>query len=314
MKSLGIDLGSAACKAVLLEDGSIASSATICSGRGPVVTSQNAINEVLTGAGLHSLDEVDNIVSTGYGRRQLPISCKDVSEISCHARSAYWLLPSARTVLDIGGQDCKAISIGDKGKIVDFVMNDKCAAGTGRFFESMARALDCTLEDISAWSLKSTSPLTITSQCSVFAETEVVSLLNAGSDVHDIAAAINDSVSRRMASFSNRIGVHDDIVMTGGCAKSKGLVSSLEKTLGRKVNILDVDPQLMGALGAALFAMDECETNAEKAHIGLPPLPKLSDLPLPKPSDLPLPKPSAPNDVPSISSMKKPRFPWFRRK
>lgn len=252
----GCDIGSATGKAVVLKNGTIASYVIIPSTTNPQKTALIAMEEAIRKAGLSSLSDLDYIVGTGYGRLKVPFANENVSEITCHAKGAHWLCPTVRTVLDIGGQDCKAISLDDKGKVVDFVLNDKCAAGTGRFFESMARVLDCGLEDLSALCLQSGNPAVITSQCSVFAESEVITLINEGANLADIAAGIHNSIANRLVSMLRRVGIIEDVALTGGCAKNRGLVKALEDKLGIKVKTLPSDPQIAGAIGAALIAKE----------------------------------------------------------
>ena len=183
-------------------------------------------------------------------------SCNEenVSEITCHGLGAFHLDPSDRTLIDIGGQDCKVIKISPKGKVIDFAMNDKCAAGTGRFFEAMARVLEISLHDLSELSLQSRNPAQITSQCSVFAESEVITLLNEGAEIEDIAAGINEAIAARLASMVRKVGLEESVTVSGGCAKNRGLIAALEKKLGVQVKAMHMDPQVIGALGAALIA------------------------------------------------------------
>jgi len=252
----GCDVGSATGKAVVMKDGTIASCIIIPSTPKPEMTARIATDEAIERAGLSSLEDLQYIVGTGYGRLKVPFANENISEITCHARGAHWLCPTVRTVLDIGGQDCKAMSIDDKGKVMDFVLSDKCAAGTGRFFENMARALDCGLEGLSSLSLQSKNPAIITSQCSVFAESEVITLINEGVDLGDIAAGLHSSIAGRLSSMLGRIGLIEDLALTGGCAKNQGLVKALEEKLGIGVKRLPEDPQIVGAVGAALIARE----------------------------------------------------------
>jgi predicted CoA-substrate-specific enzyme activase len=258
----GCDVGSATGKAVVMKDSTIASYIIIPSTTKPEVTARIATDEAIKKAGLSSLDDLQYIVGTGYGRLKVPFANENISEITCHARGAHWLCPTVRTVLDIGGQDCKAMSIDDKGKVIDFVLNDKCAAGTGRFFENMARALDCGLEGLSSLSLQSKNPAIITSQCSVFAESEVITLINEGIELTDIAAGLLNSIAARLGSMLRRIGLVEDVALTGGCAKNDGLVKILEDKLGISVKRLSEDPQIMGAMGAALIAKERLSKQA----------------------------------------------------
>jgi len=253
----GCDVGSATGKAVVMKDGEIISYVIIPSTTKPEVTARMAMDEAMEKAGLSLIEDLDYIVGTGYGRLKVPFANENISEITCHARGAYWMSPTVRTVVDIGGQDCKVMSIDDKGKVLEFVMNDRCAAGTGRFFEAMARALDCGLEGLSELSLQAKRPATITSQCSVFAESEVITLVNEGVELADIAAGLHNSIAGRLNSMVRKVGLVEDVALTGGCAKNEGLAKALEGKLGVSVRKLPQDPQIAGAVGAALIAREK---------------------------------------------------------
>lgn len=250
----GCDVGSTTGKAVILNERGIISYSILPSTTKPEETARLAMEESLNKAGLSSLGELGYVVGTGYGRLKVPFANENVSEITCHARGAQYMSPTIRTVVDIGGQDCKVISISEKGKVVEFVMNDRCAAGTGRFFEAMARVLNCGLEGISAIGNQGDPPANITSQCSVFAESEVVTLINEGTELTRIIAGINDSVASRLSAMVRRVGLVEDLAITGGCSKNDGLVRALEKKLGVTVKRLSQDPQIAGAVGAAVIA------------------------------------------------------------
>jgi predicted CoA-substrate-specific enzyme activase len=252
----GCDVGSVAGKAVVMNDGEIISYVVIPRTTRPEATARTAMEEALSKAGLASLEELNYIVGTGYGRLKIPFANENVSEITCHAKGACWLCPTVRTVVDIGGQDCKVMSLNDKGKVIEFVTNDRCAAGTGRFFEAMARRLDCGLEGLSSLSLQAKRPVTISSQCSVFAESEVVTLVNEGVGLPEIAAGLNNATAGRLNSMVRKVGLVADLALTGGCAKNEGLVKSVEEKLGASVKKLPHDPQIAGALGAALIARE----------------------------------------------------------
>jgi predicted CoA-substrate-specific enzyme activase len=215
------------------------------------------MDAVLGEAGLSSIEDLEYIVGTGYGRLKVPFANENISEITCHARGAHWLTPTVRTVIDIGGQDCKVMSMDDKGKVLEFVMNDRCAAGTGRFFEAMARVLDLGLEGLSELSLEGKNPAPITSQCSVFAESEVVTLVNEGAELADIVAGLHASIASRLNSMVRKVGLVEDVALTGGCAKNAGLAKALEEKLGVSVTKLPKDPQIAGAIGAALLAREK---------------------------------------------------------
>ncbi|MHC1592107.1 MAG: acyl-CoA dehydratase activase [Candidatus Helarchaeales archaeon] len=257
----GIDVGSLTGKAVILkfEPGNqheIIGSAIVPTSPIPAKTANNAYDNALEKTGLTRAD-VQFIIGTGYGRVRIPFANSNISEITCHGRGAHSLIESVRLIIDIGGQDSKVIRIDETGKLVDFAMNDKCAAGTGRFLEVMARALEVKLDDMGPISFRSKNPALITAQCSVFAETEVVSLIAEGKRVEDIVAGIHEAIASRIMSLVNRVGIVHDITISGGVAKNEGVVTAIEKKLGFEIKRLPMDPQLMGALGAALFAKDE---------------------------------------------------------
>lgn len=256
MNICGCDLGSATGKAVIMNDHGITSFAVVRSTRNPEMTADLVLHQALEKAGLVDTKDLEYIVGTGYGRESVSLINENISEITCHAYGAHWMYPKVRTVIDIGGQDSKVISLNEKGKVLDFSMNDKCAAGTGRFFEAMARALDCSLEDLSELALQSDTPVNISKQCSVFAESEVITLINNGMNATDIAAGIYDAIARRIHAMVYRLGIIPDIVLTGGCGNSKGLIRSLEKRLGVSIAKIPRDPQIAGAVGAALFAKE----------------------------------------------------------
>jgi len=253
----GVDVGSATGKAVVMKDGEIIGSHLIAATTRPQETARLVMEEAIRRAGLSSIDHLDHVICTGYGRLKVPFAQENVSEISCHARGAHWMAPTTRTVVDIGGQDCKVISVSDKGTVVNFAMNDRCAAGTGRFFEAMARALCCGLEGLSALENQGETPCVISNQCSVFAESEVITLVNEGTDLSNIIAGINVSVASRLNSMVRRVGLVAELVLTGGCSKNDGLASALAAKLSISIGKLSEDPQLAGAVGAALIAAEK---------------------------------------------------------
>lgn len=258
----GCDVGSTTGKAVIMNDHTIASYTIMWCKPRPEETARIAINEVMEKVGLSSLEELDYIVGTGYGRLKIPFANENISEITCHGVGAHWLRNSVRTIIDIGGQDLKVIGLDDSGRVIDFVMNDKCAAGTGKFLENMARALGLTLEELSTISLEATNPAVITSQCSVFAESEVITLLNEGEEVANIANGIHASIASRLVTLVRRVGAKNDITIAGGCAKNAGLIDVLEKRLDTEIVRLPEDPQIIGAIGAALLATERLERSA----------------------------------------------------
>jgi predicted CoA-substrate-specific enzyme activase len=209
----------------------------------------------MDGTGL-ALKNVHYTVGTGYGRVNVPFADKAVTEIACHARGANFMYgPSVRTVLDMGGQDCKAIRCDDRGKVEAFLMNDKCAAGTGRFLEMMAQALEIDIEDMGRRALHAKRSATISSLCTVFAESEVVSLIAEGRPVEEICRGICESIASRTVSMLGKVGRNGNIAMSGGVAKNVGVVRALERALGVRLDI-PPEPQVVGALGAALIARE----------------------------------------------------------
>jgi (R)-2-hydroxyacyl-CoA dehydratese activating ATPase len=248
----GIDIGSTMTKVVLMDEEIISSVI------GPTGPEQRRLaNKVMEGAlekaGL-PFSSVTYVVATGYGRINVPFADKQITEISCHARGVASLFPTARTIIDIGGQDSKAIKI-QNGRPVDFVMNDKCAAGTGRFIEVTADALGVSLEEVGSRALKGTHPAQISSICTVFAGQEVVSRLAEGVPLNDLLAGILESLAGRISRMVNRLRVTKDVVITGGGAKNAGLVKALSEKLGCEV-LLPPEPLLTGAIGAALLGKD----------------------------------------------------------
>lgn len=250
--TLGIDVGSTASKCVILKDGKdIVSKSLIDVGAGTSGPAR-AIDMVLADAGM-THEDMHFTLATGYGRNSLDgIAHAQMSELSCHARGASFLYPDVHTVIDIGGQDVKAMHI-ENGSLVNFQMNDKCAAGTGRFLDVMARVLEVRVSDLGDLAAQSTKRVAISSTCTVFAESEVISQLAQDTDKRDIIKGIHHSVANRVVGLVNRIGVQDRVVMTGGVAQNKGIVAALEEGLGHIVYVSPLT-QYVGALGAALFA------------------------------------------------------------
>jgi (R)-2-hydroxyacyl-CoA dehydratese activating ATPase len=271
----GIDLGSTTGKAVILLDDRIVLGKIIMSTTKPAVTAQLAMDEALKNAGLASVADLQYIVSTGYGRLKVDFANENISEISCHARGAFHIFPSVRTIIDIGGQDCKAISLNAKGMILGFEMNERCAAGTGRFFQVMAKVLSCGLDGIGAAVNISQTPANISNQCSVFAESEIITLVNNDVPLPDIITGINKSVAARVSGQVRRVGLADDLVLTGGCYSNQGLRSALESALGLKVKDLPLDPQFMGALGAAVLAREKFEKQSAAMNADAAPVTNL---------------------------------------
>lgn len=253
---IGIDIGSRTGKAVLFSDGKLYTAITPTA----VFTQQTAdklFGQLLKQTGLQHSD-IAYIVGTGYGRIALnfgAITHKIVTEISCHAMGAHALNAKVRSIVDIGGQDSKAIRVDPKnGKVVEFIMNDKCAAGTGRFLEKVAGLLDLTTEELGQEALKATKPSDISSQCVVFAESEVISLKAKGEKRADIAAGIHIATARRVKNLFNRIGLETDLVFSGGVSNNVGMKKALEEVLGHKFSEVKLDAIYAGALGAAVIA------------------------------------------------------------
>ena len=255
MPVAGVDIGSLTAKAVILDsDGMIIGRSLLLTGHNSKLSGRKALDLALEDA---RMDEtgLDLMIATGYGRLAADFAGEKVTEITCHARGAHSVCPEARTVIDLGGQDSKAIAIDESGKVLDFVMNDKCSAGTGRFLEVMARALEIDLSDLGGISLQSETPASISSVCTVFAESEVVSRVAEGVSKVDIVAGIHQAIASRIYAMSVRIPVAERVIMTGGVARNIGVVRALEKRFKKEIIVPEM-PQHMGALGAAIIAAD----------------------------------------------------------
>jgi len=253
----GCDVGSLTAKAVIM-NGSILGHAVIKAKSKPEESAADVMDLALKNAGL-KMEDISFCVGTGYGRNKIPFVHLAVSEIACHGKGAQWIMPSVRTVIDIGGQDCKAMRMDKDGNVLKFTTNDKCAAGTGRFLEVMAKLLGVSLDALGTISENAKDPLSLSSTCTVWVQAEVVHHLNSQKPVADIAAAINRAMAIRVAILANQIKAEKDICMSGGVAKNKGVVSQLEKVLGMKIKKLRYDPQIVGALGAAVIAGEKAK-------------------------------------------------------
>jgi predicted CoA-substrate-specific enzyme activase len=251
----GIDIGAGTAKAVILCDHQIVSYSVLPTGHDSVDVARRTMEESLKKAGV-LFSDLQRIVSTGYGRSIVPFANKAMTEIMCHARGAIFLIPQTRTVIDIGCQDSKAIRLDERGTVTDFVMNDKCAAGTGRFLEVIAQALDLSIEEVGPVALTSKDYCEISSTCTVFAESEIVSLRARGRTREDLIAGALRSIAKRVSIMVSSVGLVEDVVFTGGVAKNIGVKRALEEAFGVDIFIPE-EPQIMGALGAALFADDE---------------------------------------------------------
>ena len=258
MYVMGIDSGSTSTNAVIMDgDRKIVASAVVRTGAKSGESAQRILDEVLSEAGLKR-EDISWIVSTGYGRVSIPFADENVTEISCHGRGAHYFNPAVRTILDIGGQDSKAILLNEKGEVADFVMNDKCAAGTGRFLEMIARSLEVDVDELGSIALQSKEDIEITSMCSVFAESEVISLIANNREKTDIANGICRAVANKSYSLLKRVGLEAEFMMTGGVAKNAGVVRAVEEKLGTKLYICP-EPEIVGAAGAALYALDKVD-------------------------------------------------------
>ncbi|WP_445952053.1 acyl-CoA dehydratase activase [Thermodesulfitimonas sp.] len=250
----GIDIGSLSAEAVILADKGITGYSILPTGAEGRRAAEEALAAALAAAGI-SRGELAAVVATGYGRIVVPFADRRVTEITCHARGAIYLFPDTRTVIDVGGQDSKVIRVNARGEVEDFAMNDKCAAGTGRFLEVMARALETDLEGLSVLAEAASKAALITSVCAVFAESEVVSLIGQGTPREEIALGLCESIAERIAALVHRVGLVEKVTMTGGVAKNRAVVAALTRRLAVPVAV-PPEPQIIGALGAALIARD----------------------------------------------------------
>ena len=253
----GCDVGSLTSKAVIMNGKKIIGSSIIRSKSRPEESARAAMDEALVSAGI-DMPQIEYAVGTGYGRDKIPFIGEARSEIACHGKGAHWMVPTVKTVIDIGGQDCKAIKLNGTGEVENFITNDKCASGTGRFLEVMADVLDIDIQDLGGLSARARSPIMLASTCTVWAQADVIKYLNSGYSIEDIGAGINSAMAKRVAILANTVKVEKEICMTGGVAKNSGVVSTLEKILGHRIRkIRRADPQLAGAIGAAVFALEK---------------------------------------------------------
>jgi predicted CoA-substrate-specific enzyme activase len=251
----GVDVGSTQTKAIVLnEQGAIVGRTIIDTGANVVTAAERAYLAALAEGGIDE-EEVGYVVGTGYGRYKVTFGNTQITEISCHARGAVYMFPGTRTVLDMGGQDTKAIRVRPNGEVVDFCMNDKCAAGTGRFLQAAAFALEIPLGDLGTTALRAEKAVQISTTCTVFAESEVLSWLGKGKKIEDILLGVHRSIATRSIGLLKRVGIENEVTFTGGVTRNQGMVQVLSEALGVKLNVGE-EAHLMGALGAALFAMD----------------------------------------------------------
>ncbi len=248
MYSIGIDCGSVATKGVLFDGKEIVKKIVIPTGWSPKESSKEVLEKLSTGI---QRENIKKIVGTGYGRVSMDFACKKVTEITCHAKGVHFLNNKVRTILDVGGQDSKVISLDENGNVVNFMMNDKCAAGTGRFLQITSNLLGSDISQIDEMA-KDNKPILISSMCTVFAESEIISLLAQNTSKETIASGILLSIANRSSSMLSKINIEDEVAFTGGVAKSKELVRMLEKTINKKIYIYE-DTQIIGALGAAIL-------------------------------------------------------------
>jgi predicted CoA-substrate-specific enzyme activase len=251
----GVDVGSTQTKAIIVNDsGEIVGRALIDTGANVVVAAQNAFAGALRDARIEE-PEVEYVIGTGYGRYRVTFGNAQVTEISCHGRGAVHSFPATRTVVDMGGQDTKAIRVSPAGEILDFCMNDKCAAGTGRFLGAVSAALDIPLGELGPLALKAERAVRISTTCTVFAESEVLSWLGKGKKIEDILLGVHQSIASRSIALLRRVGIEQEVTFTGGVARNVGMIEALNRGLGLKVNVSE-DSHFLGALGASLFALD----------------------------------------------------------
>jgi predicted CoA-substrate-specific enzyme activase len=284
MLTMGIDIGSRSSKCVILDDGELLTYGSIETGPNIVKTAQAAVDAAVNRrAGKWgeyrmplpdvkvdhlTIEDMDCIVSTGYGRAIVPFAHKALTEISCHCRGAQWFVPGVATILDVGGQDAKGIRVGERGDVADFVMNDKCAAGTGRFMEIVAEALQVPLSEIGPLSLQRTKDLPFSSTCAAFGRGAAVAMRKQGERKEDILGGLHEAIAKRVTALVRKVGIADKFVITGGIGRNVGLVSQIEQMLdGLKVT-LPQEPMIAGAVGAALFAWDR----AKKAPAAVEPV------------------------------------------
>lgn len=255
MMAAGIDVGAGTTKAVILSDNQVLASEVILTGYNVKKASEEVMRKVLKKATL-SFSDLERVVSTGYGRHSISFANRALSEILCHAKGVHFLIPQAGVIIDIGCQDSKIMQLDENGDVVDFVMNDKCSAGTGRFIEVMAQALELTIDEMGPESQKSANPCHISSTCTVFAESEVITLRASGASREDLVAGIHEAIAKRVVLMGSSLKFDKELVFTGGVAKNLGVKRALEEQIGQEVTI-PKEPQLTGALGAALVANDE---------------------------------------------------------
>ncbi|MBZ5646530.1 MAG: acyl-CoA dehydratase activase [Acidobacteriia bacterium] len=262
----GVDVGSTQTKSVIMRDNGdrgpeVVARALVDTGANVQKAAEHGFQQAWRDAGL-SPQDVGFVVGTGYGRYKITFGNAQMTEISCHARGAHFLFPGTRTVIDMGGQDSKAISVGKDGEVLDFVMNDKCAAGTGRFLANAAEVMGLSLDEVGPMSLKGTKPVKITTVCTVFVESDILSYLAQEKKAEDILRGVNLAIARRTVSLARRVPIEPDITLTGGVAKNIGMVKALEEVLNVTLQV-SPDAHFVGAIGAALFALEKMDQSFE---------------------------------------------------
>jgi (R)-2-hydroxyacyl-CoA dehydratese activating ATPase len=251
----GVDVGSTQTKAILIDENQrIVSRALVDTGANVVTAAEKVFLAALENRGIQE-EDVAFIVGTGYGRYKVTFGDTQVTEISCHARGAVHMFPDTRTVLDMGGQDTKAIHVRSNGEVLDFCMNDKCAAGTGRFLQAASFALEIPLDELGSTALQAEKPVQISTTCTVFAESEVLSWLARGKKIEDILMGVHRSIATRSIGLLRRVGIQEEVTFTGGVSRNQGMVEVLDNMLNLQMNVNE-ESHFMGALGAALFALD----------------------------------------------------------
>jgi len=257
----GVDVGSTQTKGIILDaQQRIVGRGLIDTGANVVKAAEKVYGVALDAAGLRA-EDVTYVVGTGYGRYKVTFGNTQITEISCHAKGAHFVFPRTRTLLDIGGQDTKAIKVNELGEVTDFSMNDKCAAGTGRFLGAAASTMDLALDDLGPLSLRGRAPVRITTVCTVFVESEIIAYLAQGKRIEDILRGMHNAIAARSIALLRRVGTDEELTFTGGVSRNSGMVHALEEALAMKTNV-SPESQFMGAIGAALFALERAQKPA----------------------------------------------------
>ncbi len=265
----GVDVGSTQTKAIIIDENrKVVGRALMNLETSMITIAEDAFKAAIADAGISNPDDIVRIAGTGYGRYNVTFGHEQVTEISCHARGAVYLFPGTRTVIDIGGQDTKAIAVKPDGQVGDFTMNDKCAAGTGRFLGAASEALEMPLSKLGPLALTSRNPVRITTTCTVFAESEIISHLAKGILPEDVLMGVHQAITTRCISLARRVGVHAEVTFTGGVSRNEAMVKLIEKAVGMKINV-SPDAHYCGALGAALYAAEQVFGPVAKPAVAL---------------------------------------------